>query len=423
MTPRICVVTAGHLSTSPRMLKAADALHEAGYGVRVVCTNFVPWAAVADTDLRRTRPWPVTVVDYDRTSAPLTYFRSGVRFHAARQFAGLVGPARVPLAVAELALSRVHSELLRAVLEEHADFVYGGTVGGIAVAAAAARRLHIPYALDLEDFYSAAQDASPTGTLVDGLAGCVENNILRGAAFLTAAGAAVAAAYDDKYGVTSIAVNNVFPLPTQPPDLTVDPRPGLRLYWFSQTIGPRRGLDDAVQAVGLAAIPAELHLRGNPNSEYLAILRQLAARVAPQLQIIHHPPALPGEMFILMRGYDVGLALEPGFSKNNNIALSNKALSYLLGGLAVLLTDTIGQRPLAVEVGEAARICPAGDVVMMAGALKDWAENKVHLAHARQAAWAAARRRWHWEHPLERGAMLAAVARMSSKSEAACGSR
>ena len=36
MSARICVVTAGHLSTSPRMLKAADALHAAGYHVRVV---------------------------------------------------------------------------------------------------------------------------------------------------------------------------------------------------------------------------------------------------------------------------------------------------------------------------------------------------------------------------------------------------
>lgn len=411
MTRRICVVTAGHLSTSPRMLKAADALHEAGYSVRVVCTNHVPWATVADTNVRRTRPWPVAVVDYDHASAPRTYLRSGARFHAARRVAGLLGPPRVPLGVAARAIGRVYTELLRTVLAEPADLIYGGTVGGLAVAAAAARNARVPYALDLEDFYSASHDASSAGALMDGLAERIERCILPGAAFLTAAGAAVAAAYGEMYSVKSVTVNNVFPLPSAPPDFTADTRRGLRLYWFGQTIGPRRGLDDAVQAMGLAGIPGELHLRGNPIQEYLTTLRQLAASVAPRLEIIHHPPAAPDEMIRLMQGLDVGLAVEPGFSRNNHLALSNKTLSYLLGGLAVLVTDTIGQRPLAVDVGEAARICPVGEVAMMAEALKDWAGNRAHLADARRAAWAAACRRWHWEHPLERGALLAAVER------------
>ena len=55
MKPRICVVTAGHLSTCPRMLKAADALAEAGYRVRVVSTQQTDWAAEADLDVRRRR--------------------------------------------------------------------------------------------------------------------------------------------------------------------------------------------------------------------------------------------------------------------------------------------------------------------------------------------------------------------------------
>jgi hypothetical protein len=31
------------------------------------------------------------------------------------------------------------------------------------------------------------------------------------------------------------------------------------------------------------------------------------------------------------------------------------------------------------------------------------------LLAARRAAWAAARRRWHWQHPEEEGALLRAV--------------
>jgi transketolase len=52
---RICIVTAGHLSTCPRMLKAADALAEAGYRVRVVSVRHTQWATEADRDVRRRR--------------------------------------------------------------------------------------------------------------------------------------------------------------------------------------------------------------------------------------------------------------------------------------------------------------------------------------------------------------------------------
>jgi glycosyltransferase involved in cell wall biosynthesis len=409
MKKRICVVTSGHLSTCPRMLKAADALHEAGYAVRVVCTNHLRWAKAADAEVHRTRGWPMTIVDYSRTSAPLNYLRSGVRFHAARAIARLLGPSRCPLALAARAFGRIHSELVRAVLAEPTDFIYGGTTGGLAVVAAAARRARVPYALDLEDFHSAQQDDSPDAPFVHELAERIERNILSGAAFLTAAGPAIASAYANKYGVDPISVNNTFSLPATPPDITPNLRPGLRLYWFSQTVGPRRGLEDAVRAMGMGGIPGELHIRGNPQPGYLLSLDELAAHAAPQLKIIHHPPAPPGDMIRLAQGYDVGLALEQTHVFNRRIAVSNKAFTYMLAGSAVMFTDTPGQRPLALDLGEAARMYQPGDVAALARELKNWAEDKAQLARARHAAWVAAQRRWHWEHPLERGALLVSV--------------
>jgi hypothetical protein len=44
MKPRVALVTAGHLSTCPRMLKAADALAGEGYEVIVVSTSSTAWA-------------------------------------------------------------------------------------------------------------------------------------------------------------------------------------------------------------------------------------------------------------------------------------------------------------------------------------------------------------------------------------------
>ena len=130
MTRRICVVTAGHLSTCPRMLKAADAFHEEGYRVRVISTRTTGWATAADADIAALRDWQWRVVNYDRAEAPATWLRSGARHKAARALAALVNP--VPRTVAAAAFGRVHRELVNAILEEPADLIYGGTTGAIA---------------------------------------------------------------------------------------------------------------------------------------------------------------------------------------------------------------------------------------------------------------------------------------------------
>ena len=396
------------------MLKAADAFAEAGYEVRMISTRHVAWATETDEAIRRTRRWRWTVVDYDRESARTTYLKSGLRYKAARKLAQVINPTRLPLQIAASGFGRVHSELLAAALAEPADLFYGGTTGAIAAVAMAARQMSesgttVPYALDLEDFHSAEQESSAETDLSHRLAERIERDILPGAAFLTTASSAMAAAYNNKYGVQPITINNTFPLPDTEPDFSQPPNESLRLYWFSQTIGARRGLEDVVRAIGLAGIAAELHLRGNPVSGYLESLQRLATDVAPNLRLVHHSPITPDAMIESCRSYDIGLAVEQGFSFNNKIALSNKAFTYLLAGLAVVFTDTPGQRPLALDLGEAALLYQPGDVAALAEGLKRWAEKRELLQAAKQAAWSAAKRRWHWQHNEESGALLRAV--------------
>ena len=412
VTPgRVAIVTAGHLSTCPRMLKAADALAAAGYRVRVVSVQHTEWATAADEDVRRVRrdAWPWTVVSYDRRRARPVYLRSGVRARATQAMVGAVGPRRSALSLAARAHSRAHPELVRAILAEDADLIYGGTTGALAAVAEAGRRRGTPYALDLEDFHSAEGPDDPGGRRADALAERIERAVLPGAAFLTAASPAIAAAYVDKYGVHPIPIHNVFPLPARAPDLCPSPGEGLRLYWFSQTIGPGRGLEDAVSAMGVGSVPGELHLRGRAVPDYLERLTRLAEEAAPRLKIVHHEPAPPDAMVALCAGYDVGLTLERGAVVNRALCLNNKALIYLLGGLAVAISDTPGQRPFATTLGEGAVLYQPGDVRALAAALARWAGDKSLLARAKARAWDAGCRRWHWEHPEERGVLLRTV--------------
>ena len=148
------------------------------------------------------------------------------------------------------------------------------------------------------------------------------------------------------------------------------------LYWFSQTIGPRRGLEDVVRAMGRTSVPGELHLRGRADAEYLALLERLAERQAPLLKLVIHPPAPPDAMVALCAGYDVGLSVESPHVLNRELCAPNKPYTYLLAGLAVVLTDTAGQRPLAADLGEAAFSYRPGDVEALAKGLRRWAEDK-----------------------------------------------
>jgi len=418
--PRVCVVMAGQLSTAPRMLKAADALNGAGYRVRVVSTRSGDWTMEADDDARKTRDWPWVVVDYGRRTARWANLRSGLRRRASRVLTRWIGPQRCSLRWAASAYARVHHELVEAALAEPADLYYGGQTGALAAVAVAARRGDTPYAIDLEDFHTAEQSDSPEARFDHALAERIERDILPGAAFLTAGSEAIAGAYTEKYGLAPIPINNTFPLPAVEPDLHPSAEDGLRLYWFSQTVGPGRGLEDAIRAMGLAGIPGTLHLRGSAMAGYVESLRELARESAAQLEIAPHPPAPPDAMIDLCRGYDVGLALEQTDVFNRSICLTNKAFTYMHAGLAVAFTDTPGQRPLALDMGSGALLYTAGDVARLAAGLKEWYEDKDQLKRAKVAAWEAARNRWHWEHAAERGALLAAVAGVIGEPCASC---
>jgi hypothetical protein len=114
-------------------------------------------------------------------------------------------------------------------------------------------------------------------------------------------------------------------------------------------------------------------------------------------------------MVDLCRDYHVGLALEMAEPPNRAICLTNKAFTYILAGLAVIFTDTPGQRGLAMDLGAGAFLYSPGDIGKLAQGLRRWAEDPAQLLAARRAAWAAACRRWHWQHPDEEGTLLRAV--------------
>src|SRR5690242_19813042 len=56
---RICLVSPQHLASNPRLVKEADALHEAGIAVRVIAGDATPGVRPLDDTSLAQAPWPV----------------------------------------------------------------------------------------------------------------------------------------------------------------------------------------------------------------------------------------------------------------------------------------------------------------------------------------------------------------------------
>lgn len=403
---RVTVVTGGHVATCPRMLKAADALSAAGYDVRVVSGLVSQRLGTVDRALHGRRAWRWSPVALGRDQAPLRWLVAGGRATMARRVAGVLGD-RSPHAIATYAYSRVHRELVKAILSEPVDLIYAGTNGAITAALDASARAGVPCGIDFEDFHCGEHEPTGDGPLLNALADSIMRDASQRAAFLTAGSAAIARACQERFGREPVTINNVFPLPA-PPTRHRNAGP-LRLYWFSQTIGHGRGLEEIIEAAGQAGNPMELHLRGVPESDYVGDLRERAAAIAPVLHVAVHSPTDPDAMVGSCDPFDVGISAEQGHVPNRAINLTNKALTYPLAGLGLILTRTEGQQPLIDSLDGQALVYRPGDVAALTDGLRLWSTDRAALQRAGEAAWEAARTRWHWEHPLEREALLAAV--------------
>src|SRR5262249_18327136 len=150
---------------------------------------------------------------------------------------------------------------------------------------------------------------------------------------LTAASPGIARAYRDRYGISMTPILNVFPLTQAPVEAAAsrdrkqsDP---LSIYWFSQTIGPGRGLELFIQAMGKMPGRVILSLRGSDFLGYSARLTTLAAEAGVADAIRFLPSASSDEMARLAAQHDIGLASELGTPPNRAISLTNKIFVYL----------------------------------------------------------------------------------------------
>jgi hypothetical protein len=394
--PLICLVTPGHVASTPRLVKEAEALFEAGFQVHVVSgRNSAPVDAL-DADILGSARWSCTRVDYRAGAGALG--RKILRDLARR----LVVHPR--LATVRIAARASHAEALRlskVAARVPAQLYIGHCLPGLPAAALAAQARGVPFGFDAEDFHGAETDEAMNDPAERALAYALQTKLLPGCAHLTAASPLIGRQYSVIYRVEPRTVLNVFPR-SQAPAAAVDPGPvsdgrPAQFYWFSQTVGPGRGLEAVVAILGRMRTPVELHLRGFPAAGYAARLQALAVRAGVRRPIRFLQPGPPTEMARLAAGADLGLSAEQTLPPNRDLCLTNKIFVYLLAGIPQLLSKTAAQKALAPELGEAAILADISQPDAVAKLLDQFFADPGRVAAARRAAWDLSMQRYCWD--------------------------
>lgn len=398
---KICIVTPEYLYASPRTVREADALWEAGFDVRVVFSQGnLENIREFDQQLLRDKPWRRDIVGWSpsRKNEKSLYLKSKFRYHICR-----VLPLRFSSAgrLAECAETRVYSELARLAAQEEADLYLGHYPGGLAACAFAAWRWKAKFGYDIEDLHTEEGGNDLESMKRKERIRLIERRNLAGCAHVSCVSDLVAEEIVRRYGVKRPTVlYNCFPWKEREGiDGLIKDRKGSRLslYWFSQVIGEDRGIQDAIKAVGLLKGGAQLHLRGYLSEKIKRNLTALAEAFGVREHLYFHSPVVPAELISRAVEHDVGLDLEPGFNLSRTITLTNKFFFYLLAGLAVSASELRGKTEVGSVIQKAGFSYVPGDYKALARNLEKLILDPGLLQKCKENSLRAARERWNWE--------------------------
>lgn len=395
--PRIQILSGIQLSTNPRVVKEADTLAESGYEVEVVGATLEPELLERDRQLCDNKPWTyTTLVDAGSSSwkERFEWLMARTRRRVARE-----AYARFKIETPSQ-LGYVAPEMFRHATNRPADLAILHLPQAMWVGARLIRRGRA-VGVDIEDWYS--EDLLPEDRKAQPVEALRrwEGAVLRGAAYSTTTShslsRALAAAYDCP---PPAVVHNSFPLSEQGLiDGEIRDRVDVgvpSLTWFSQVLGPGRGLETLMDALPTTESAFEIHLRGTCRDSYRAALLGKAPE-SWRSRIHFHSQVPHPELLSRIAEHDVGLAAEVPFCQSRALTITNKFLQYLLAGVAVVASDTEGQREAAEMAEGAVVLFAAGDARGLAAALDGLFGNPTRLRTARVKALVAARGEFSWE--------------------------
>jgi glycosyltransferase involved in cell wall biosynthesis len=391
---KIVILNGNHLCHNPRVIKEADSLAAGGFDVEVLGAWLNEELIARDRDLmkrQRFRYTPAVQLGVGRSlGGTLLRGRRWLAWKAKRWW-GWESPEILGYGV---------RTLLRAARTRGADLYIAHSEPALWVARELARDGR-SIGVDMEDWFSEdlppeARRNRPLKLLRE-----LEMSVLMASAHSTCTSQAMAAALVAAYGCREpLAIYNAFPWADRE---TMDGELKDRrhrdlpsIHWYSQSIGPGRGLEDLFAALRLLDIKAEVHLRGNLWHGY----REWLDRLIPESwreRVFFHAIVPNDELLSRIAEHDIGVSLDPSEPQSRNVTVTNKILQYMQAGLAVVATSTLGQREVAAQAPAAVRLCRPRNAADLAQQLLYLLTAPTVLDEAKRASLAAARDRFCWE--------------------------
>jgi hypothetical protein len=335
---KVCLITNSHIASSPRLVKEAIALSGNGYQVHIIFAQYVTHLTDFDFEILQSNPrWTYNYYNY-ASGASLSKIVK-MFYHKAVVFLfSIIKRA----AFAERLLNRCYAWQLTQAIAYKADLYIAHNLGSIAIAFKAAKANHAKSGFDAEDFHrnEVSNDDRNLDVLLKTF---MEEIYFPKVNYITASSPQIAQKYDLLFNLQVKPVLNVFPVQNSFSILN-NTSDALKLFWFSQTIGPGRGIEMVIEAMGKIHQTIEFNLLGYANDEYKVTLLEFAEQCGVPSPNIHFLNTVYGdEIFKIAAQCDVGLATETGYPLNRDICLTNKLFTYIQSGLAVAASNTQAQ--------------------------------------------------------------------------------
>jgi len=393
---KICFITPGHICSNPRLVKEAATLSNVGYLVHIIFIQNLSFLNQYDLEILKNNPsWTYNILNNLNLSG-WHYFKKNTKV-ICHKLANFSLRIQFNHFSALFSLNRNYCWQLKTAIKSQADLYIAHNLGALPVAVNAAKKNKAKCGFDAEDFHRNEVSDDPNNTDVK-LKKFIENQYLTQTDYLTTASSLIYTAYKFLYPNLKLTIiNNVFELKHQP-KLNLGTKTGLKLFWFSQTIGKNRGLEDVIEALNLINNPLiELHLLGSLSVENASYFNQLA-----HFEIKYYSPVSPDQIFELAATFDLGLAMEQNIPLNRDICLTNKIFTYLISGLAIIASDTEAQKEFMTSNALIGELYPIGDVIKLAGIITKLFNNRDLLNTYRENSYELAKSKYNWEKEQEK---------------------
>ncbi len=389
---KIVLITAGQPATNPRALKEAIALNEAGYDVNFLYCFWVDWGLHYDNNIIKENPGINWLMVGGNPLINKTYYNFTKIKYKFYRLLNKLFPKNILFA--QYAAIRCFSSLLREALNLKANFYIAHNLGALSIAAIAAKENNSKYAFDAEDYHRGQFDK---GSVEYNKTVLLENKYLPGASYITAASPLIGEQYINHYQKPVTVINNVFSLNFLAKEIN-EPHQPIKLFWFSQTIGKDRGIEDIVMAIkGMPIGEFSLTLLGKHDESIKNYFLKLAGDSKQSFDINFLHPVSLDKIFEISAQHDIGLALETGRDKNNNLALSNKIFSYMLAGNAIIFSDTLAQKKFFDNNNNIGSLYCSSNIAMLSEILQFYLQNYSDLFLQKRNSKALAETKFNWE--------------------------